>query len=117
MLNKIPSFTDKTLRTVIFNVNQHVATDGSGSPAERFFKRRIRTGLPTIIKKEIKYEDLMNIRARKQIGAAKKKGRTSADVFEIDDEARVQDINTKRWNKVGKSQRSVKQMMNRMYLM
>ena len=49
VLNKIPSFTDKTLRTVIFNVNQHVAPDGSGSPAERFFKRRIRTGLPTII--------------------------------------------------------------------
>ena len=70
VLNKIPSFTDKTVRTVIFNVNQHVAPDGSGSPAERFFKRRIRTGLPTILQKEIKQEDLMNIRARKHIGAA-----------------------------------------------
>ena len=89
VLNKIPSFTDKTVRTVIFNVNQHVAPDGSGSPAERFFKRRIRTGLPTIIQKEVKYEDLMNIRALKQIRAAKKKGRSSADVFEIDDEVRI----------------------------
>ena len=44
----------------------------------------------------------MNIRACKQIGADKKKGRTSADVFEIDDEVRVQDMNTKRWTKVGK---------------
>ena len=44
----------------------------------------------------------MHIRARKQIGAAKKKGRTSADVFELNDEVRIQDMNTKRWNKVGK---------------
>ena len=65
VLEKIPSFTDKTVRTVIFNVNQHVSPDGSGSPSDRFFKRRIRTGLPTIIQKEIKHKDLMNIRARK----------------------------------------------------
>ena len=89
VLNKIPSFTDKTVRTVIFNVNQHVVPDGSGSPAERFFKRRIRTGLPTIIQKEIKHKDLMEIRARKQLEAAKKKGRVSADIFEIDDEVRL----------------------------
>ena len=44
----------------------------------------------------------MNIRARKQLGAAKKKGRLSADVFEVDDEVRIQDTSTKRWNKVGK---------------
>ena len=44
----------------------------------------------------------MHIRACKQIGAAKKKGRTSSDVFELNDEVRIQDMNTKRWNKVGK---------------
>ena len=65
-------------------------------------EQRIRNGLPTLIEKEVNYEDLMHIRACKQIGAAKKKGRTSADVFEINDEVRIQDMNTKRWNKVGK---------------
>ena len=49
VLKKIPSFNDKTVRTVTFNVNQHVTPDGSGSPSERFFKRRIRTVLPTMI--------------------------------------------------------------------
>ena len=79
-----------------------MAPDESGSSAERFFKRRIRNGLPTLIEKEVNYEDLMHIRACEQNGAAKKKGRTSADVFEINDEVRIQDMNTKRWNKVGK---------------
>ena len=75
VLKKIPSFNDKTVRTVVFNINQHISQDGSGSPSERFFKRRIRTGLPSIIQKEIKHKDLMRIRARKQLEAAKKLGR------------------------------------------
>ena len=67
-----------------------------------FFKRRIRSGLPSIIKKEIKYKDLMRIRARKQLETAKKKGRVSADIFEIDDEVQVQDAASKKWNKTGR---------------
>ena len=51
VLLKMASFTDKTLRTVIFNINNHVAPDGYGSLTMRFFKRRIRTGLPTAIEK------------------------------------------------------------------
>ena len=39
----------------------------------RFFKRRICSGLPTAIEKEVNYTDLMKIRARKQKGAAEKK--------------------------------------------
>ena len=38
VLQKIPSFNDKTVRTVVFGINQHVSPDGSGSPSERFFK-------------------------------------------------------------------------------
>ena len=44
----------------------------------------------------------MRIRARKQLETAKKKGRVSADTFEIDDEVRVQDAGTKRWSKTGR---------------
>ena len=43
----------------------------------------------------------MKIRARKQLETAKKKGRVSADIFEVDDEVRLQDVSTKKWNKVG----------------
>ena len=44
----------------------------------------------------------MNIRARKQLEAAKKKGRVSADIFEVDNKVIIQDVSTKKWNKVGK---------------
>ena len=81
---------------MVFGINQHVSPDRSRSPSERFFKRRIRSGLPSIIQKEIKHEDLMRIRARKQLETAKKKGRVSTDIFEIDDEVRVQDAASKK---------------------
>ena len=84
-LRKIPSFTEKTLRTVVFGINQHASQDGSRSPSERFFKRRIRSGLPSILKKEIQHKDLMRIRAKKQQETARKKGRLSVDTFEIND--------------------------------
>ena len=50
----------------------------------------------------MKYDDLMRIRARKQLGAAKKKGRVSLDTFEINNEVRIQDMTTRTWNIEGK---------------
>ena len=80
----------------MFGINQHTAQDGSGSPSERFFKRRIRSGLPSIMKKEIQHKDLMKIRAKKQREAAKKKGRLSADTFKLEDEVCIQNAANKR---------------------
>ena len=77
---------------MVFGINQHVSPDGSGTPFERFFKQRIRNGLPSIIKTEIKHQDLMKIRARKQLETAKKKGRLSADIFKVDNKVRLQDV-------------------------
>merc|ERR1711954_355472 len=95
VLRKIPNFTEKKLRTVVFGIKQHASQDGSGSPSERFFKRRIRSGLPSIIKKEIQHKDLMRIRAKKQQETAKKQGRLSADTFEINDEVCIKMQQTK----------------------
>ena len=89
------------MRSVVFGINQHQAQDGSRSPSERFFKRHIRSGLPSIIKKELKSEDLMRIRAEKQQKAAKKKGKLSADTFELGDEVWIQNAANKRWDKSG----------------
>ena len=102
VLEKMPSINDKVLRTIVFNINNHQAPDGSGSPAMRFFKRRIRSGLPTAIEREVNFADLMKIRAKKHKGIAEKKGRKSSDEFVVGDEVRVQCQNTKTWTKVGK---------------
>ena len=66
VLLKIPNFTERNLRTAVFGINQHQAQDGSGSPSQRFFRRHIRTNLPMLIRKELKHEDLMQIRSEKQ---------------------------------------------------
>ena len=101
VLLKIPNFTERNLRTAVFGINQHQAQDGSGSPSERFFRRHIRTGLPKLIRKELQHEDLMRIRSEKQQKAAKKKGKISADSFELGDDVRIQNMATRRWDKSG----------------
>ena len=68
----------------------------------RGYLRGIRLGLPSMIKKEIQHKDLMKIRAKKQQEAAKKKGRLSADTFELEDEVCIQNAANKRWDKTGR---------------
>ena len=95
-MQKIPNFTEKTLRTVVFGINQHAAQNCSRSRSERFSKRHIRSGLPSIIKKEIQHEDILKIRAKKHQEVAKKKGRLFADKFELEDEVCIQNAANKR---------------------
>ena len=101
VLLKIPEFNEKHLRSAVFAVNQHQSPDKSGSPSERFFKRNIRTNLPKIITKELKQEDLMKIRAEKQLKLAKKKGTRSLESFEEGDSVRIQNAASGRWDKSG----------------
>merc|ERR1711954_452765 len=99
VLLKIPNFTERNLRTAVFRIKQHQAQDCSGSPLERFFRRHIRTGLPKLIRKELQHEDLMRIRSEKQQEAAKKKGKVSADSFELWDG--IQNMATRHLDKYG----------------
>ena len=85
----------------MFDVNNHEAINGSGTPNERFFLRGIRSGLPNSFKKHLKADDLMKIRAAKQMKAAVKKGKMSADSFSVGDSVRIQDMKSKRWNRSG----------------
>ena len=91
-----------------------MAPDGSGSPAQWFFKRRIRNGFLTAIAKEVIAQDLMKIIAHKQLETAKKKRRISTNVFEVSDEVRIQDMTSKAWNKVEKFKLNAKLMTIKM---
>ena len=51
------------------------------------------------MEKEIKHQDLVRIRNKKQKKLALQKGRTSKDVFVVGDVVRVQDVISKRWQK------------------
>ena len=98
---KIPNFTERNLRAAVFAINQHQAADGSGSPAQRFFKRHVRSNLPMLITKELKHEDLMQIRSDKQQKLAKKQGKRSSDTFLEGDSVRIQNMKNGRWDKSG----------------
>ena len=101
VLEKLPVISKRVLREVVFDLNNHRAADDSGSPAERFLKRGIRSRLPNSCRKDLESEDLMAIRAKKQRLVAERKGRKSADEFKLGDRVRVQDVATKKWNKSG----------------
>merc|ERR1712081_88281 len=101
MMSKIPNFNERSLRAAIFAIKQHQAADGSGSPAERFFKRHVRSNLPKLITKELRHEDLMRICSDKQQNLAKKQGRRSSDTFLEGDSVRIQNMRSGRWDKSG----------------
>ena len=98
---KIPNFTERSLRAAVFAINQHQAPDGSGSPAQRFFKRHIRSNLPMLINKELKHEDLMKTCSEKQQKAAKKQGKRSSDTFLEGYSVRIQNMQSGCWDKSG----------------
>merc|ERR1711954_213207 len=75
VMSKIPGFSERSLRAAVFAINQHQAADGLGSPAQRFFKRHVRSNLPMLMSKELRHEDIMRIRSEKQLKMAKKQGR------------------------------------------
>merc|ERR1711954_550334 len=94
-------FTERNLRAAVFAINQHQAPDGSGSPAQRLFKRHVRSNLPMLITKELKHEDLLQIRSDKQQKLAKKQGKRSSDTFLEGDSLRIQNMKNCRWDKSG----------------
>merc|ERR1711954_92546 len=53
------------------------------------------------LSKELKHDDIMRIRAEKQLKMAKKQGRRSADEFKEGDSVRTQDMRSGRWDKSG----------------
>ena len=79
--------TEKCLREILFDINNH--------------DRKLRSNLPNSIEREVQHKDMVKIRHEKQKNIAKKKGKMSKDVFEEEDEVRVQCPKTRRWHKKG----------------
>ena len=101
VLEKLSKLDTRTLREVVFNVNNHVSQNDSGSNAERFFLRGIRSNLPNSFRPNLNVDDLIRIRSDKRQKAAEKMGRRSADEFEVGQVVRVQDTVNKHWKKKG----------------
>ena len=88
---------DITLHEICFKVNQHSQGE-KGSTAKRFLKRKPRALLPGSIERIINHNKLVMARQEWQMALATKKGRASADAFEIRDDVVAQNYETKRWS-------------------
>ena len=82
-------------------INNHVQNDGTGTAAQRFFRRGVRTRLPNSIVREIDHRQLIQKRHEKQVKIATEKGRTSKDIFMNDDKVVIQDHKTGKWTLKG----------------
>ena len=90
------------LAEMIFLINRNSNTDTSGSPAEKFFRRRPRSNLPNSLRREVDYRELQASRHRGMEKLAMKKGYKDKSVFEIGDRVLIQDVaSTKKWDQEG----------------
>ena len=99
MISKEGKPTDQRLEQILFFLNSH--RNDEGSPAERFFRRGPRTGLPNSITRELNHRDLIQNRHAKQEKLARAKGHTSRDVFKIGDKVVLQDPVSRKWKSQG----------------
>ena len=101
VLQKLDKLDPETLSKVCFNVNNHVAEDGSGTPASRFLRRSPRGSRPNSIERQVEHRDQVRVRHHKMENLAKAKGRSSRDELSVGDCVWVQDHQTKKWRRSG----------------
>ena len=98
VLIKIGKVNQQLTTEACFNFNNMPAPSGQGTPAERFFRRGIRSILPNSYKKNLRADDMVQLRQWKREKLARRRGRTSKDVFKVNDPVRVQNPANKKWD-------------------
>ena len=96
VLIKIGKVNQQLVTEACFNHNNMPAPSGEGTPAERFFRRGIRSILPNSYKANLQHYDMIRIRQWKREKLAKRRGRSSTDVFKVNDNVRLQNPNNKK---------------------
>ena len=87
---------------MMFIINRNCNKDGSGSPSEKFFRRRPRSNMPNSLRRDINHRELQASRHRAIEKLAMKKGNRDKSSFEIGDRVLIQDIaSTKKWDSEG----------------
>ena len=98
VLLKMGKVTEQLVAEACFNYNNMPAPSGEGTPAERFFHRGIRSLLPNSFKTNLRHDDMVAIRQWKREKLARRRGRSSTDVFMVNDPVRLQNPISKKWD-------------------
>ena len=93
--------TKQHLNELTFAINSTTSSEGTGSPAERFFGRSVRSRLPNSINPEIKSSELIKRRIQKHDARIKNKNKTNKILYEVGQRVRLQNIATRDWDLKG----------------
>ena len=90
------------LTEMMFILNRNSNKDDSGSPSEKFFRRRPRSSMPNSLRRDINHRELQASRHRAIEKLALKKGNKDKISFEVGERVQIQDIaSTKKWDSEG----------------
>merc|ERR1712215_329539 len=98
-------FNKLHLMEMVFAINTTESSEGTGSPAMRFFGRALRTNLPNSIGPEINSQELIRKRIQKHDARIKKKNYKNKILYEGGDRVRLQNIKDKTWGLTGTVER------------
>merc|ERR1712002_906752 len=97
--------TSLHLNELVFAINTTASSEGTGSPADRFFGRSIRGRLPNSINPEIKSEELIQKRIQTHDGRIKEKNKKNKIFYTVGQRVRLQNVGTKDWDLKGTVER------------
>merc|ERR1712215_201306 len=93
------------LNELLFAINTTISKEGTGSPADRFFGRSIRSKLPNSVDPGIKSDKLIEKRIEKHDERITKKNKTNKILYEVGQRVRLQNVATKDWDLKGTVER------------
>ena len=97
--------TNLHLNELVFAINTTASSEGTGSPADRFFGRSIRGRLPNSVDPEIKSEELIQKRIQTHDGRIKEKNKKNKIFYTVGQRVRLQNVGTKDWDLKGTVER------------
>ena len=89
------------LNELTFAINTTTSCEGTGSSADRFFGRSVRSRLPNSFDPEIRSTELIEKRIIKHDARIKNKNKTNKIIYQIGQRVRLQNVSTRDWELKG----------------
>ena len=93
------------LNELVFAINTTTSSEGTGSPADRFFGRLIRSRLPNSVDPGINSDKLIRQRIEKHDAMISDKNKRNKIVYQVVQRVRLQNVATRDWDLKGTVER------------
>ena len=97
--------TSVHLNELIFAINTTTSSEGTGSPADRFFGRSVRSRLPNSVDPGINSDKLIKKRIEKHDARITNKNKRNKIIYQVGQQVRLQNIATRDWDLKGTVER------------